>query len=100
MFFGAGGFNLFCRRTVMTLDSTLFLLLRFLPENVFVFCISLREVVEAEALMGFQFPAAFVITLDEKIDALFDFGGRAFAAAAEILVVLDFELTDVLLDLA
>src|SRR5262249_22782538 len=89
-----------CRRAIMPLDSALFLLLRFLPENVFVFRVGLREIVEAKALMGFHFPAALVVPLDEKIDAPFDFGRRTLAAAAEILVVFDLELTDILFNLA
>src|SRR5262245_10233317 len=84
----------------MPLDGALFLLLRFLPENVFVLCVSLREVVEPEALVGLQFAAALVVALDKKINAPLDFGGRTLAPAAKILVVFDLELTDVFLDLA
>jgi len=84
----------------MSLDGSFFLLLRFLPENVFVLCIRLREVVEAEALVRFQFAAALVVALDEKINAPLDFGRRTFAAPPEILIVFDLELPDVFLDLA
>jgi len=84
----------------MPLDGAFFLLLGFLPENVFVLGVSLREVVEAESLVGLHVAAALVIALDEKIDAPLDFRRRALAATAEILVVFDLELANVLLDLA
>src|SRR5690242_12224881 len=84
----------------MALDGSFFLLLGLLAENVFVLGVSLREVVETEALVRFHIATALVVALDEKIDAPLDFGGRTLASAAEILVVLDFELADVLLDLA
>src|SRR5579859_5422698 len=84
----------------MPLDCTLFLLLGFLAEDVFVFSVSLREVVETEALVRLHVPATLVIALDEKIDAPFDFSGRTLPTAAEILIVFDLELADVLFDLA
>src|SRR5215831_4542097 len=99
MFSSARSLDLICRRAVMPLDGALFLLLRFLPEDVFILCVSLREVVEAEALVRLQFAATLVITLDEKVYAPFDFRWRTLPAAAEILVVFDLELADVLFDL-
>ena len=60
----------------------------------------MRKIAEAETLRELHVAAAFPISLDELIDAPLDFGGRTFPAAAEILVVLDLELTDVLFDLA
>jgi hypothetical protein len=46
------------------------------------------------------FPAPGRGPLDQKIDAPFDLARRSLPAASEILVVLDFELTDVFFDLA
>src|SRR5207302_1268203 len=90
--FGAFGFNGLGRGSKVALYFSLFLLLEPLAENVFVLRVSLREVVVAETLTEFHLAAALAIALDDRIDAPFDFGGRALPAAAEILVVFDLEL--------
>ena len=84
----------------MPLQPSFFLHCGFLPEDVFVFCVGLREVVEAESLCELQVSAALVVALDQKIDAPFDVGRRTLPATSEVLVVLDFELADVFFDLA
>ena len=84
----------------MALNGALFFLLHSLAEDVFVFRVGLREVVEAEALVGLHFATALVVALDEKVDAPFDVRRRFLPAASEKLIVLDFELADVLLDLS
>src|SRR6266478_7386722 len=53
MLLRALGFDLFCRRSKMPLNFPFFFLLQLLPEDVFVFRIGLREVVEAESLAVF-----------------------------------------------
>ena len=79
----------------MALNLAFFFLLRFLAEDVFVLGVGLGEVVQAESLAVFQVAAALGIALYDQFNAPFDFGGRALAAAAEILVVFNFELADV-----
>src|SRR5260370_35321441 len=84
----------------MPLNFSFFFQSDSLPEDIFIFCVGLRKIVEAESLGKLQFAAAFRIALDQLIDAPLDFGGRTFPAAAEILVVFDLELTDVPFELA
>ncbi len=54
----------------------------------------------AKLLREFQIAPALPVALHEDIETPFDFGGRALAAAAEILVVFDLELTNVPFELA
>ena len=79
----------------MPLDRAFFLLFHFFPEDVFVFCVSLRQIVEAETLRELQFAAAFRIALDHHVDAPLDFRGWPLPSAAEILIVFDLELSNV-----
>src|SRR5258708_2054502 len=94
-FLRASRFNLLRCRAEVPLDFSFFLLRGSFPENIFVFCVSLREVVEAESLRELELASAFGVALDHLIDAPLDFRGRTLPAAAEILVVFDLELTDV-----
>src|SRR5258708_31495402 len=94
-FFLATRFDLFGSGAKMPLDFSLFFLRGFFPENIFVFCVGLRKIVEAEPLREFQFAAAFRITLDHHVNAPFDFRGRTFPATAEVLIVLHLKLPNI-----
>ncbi len=84
----------------MPLNFSFFFQRHFFPENIFVFRVSLRKIIEAESLRKLQLAAALRVALHELIDAPFNFGGRALPASAEILVVFDLELANVPFDLA
>src|SRR5882724_4286037 len=96
---GALGFDGLGCGSEVALHFSFFFLLQALAEDVFVLRVSLREVVVPEALAEFQLAAAFGVALDEQLDAPLDFGGRTLPAAPEILVILDFELANVLFEL-
>src|SRR5579859_599730 len=81
------------------LNVSLFLLLRLLAENVLVLCVGLREVIQPEALTVLEVAAALGIPLNRQLDPPLNFRRRALTAAAEVLVVLNLELTDVTLEL-
>src|SRR5689334_6782120 len=97
---GALSLNGFGRRTKVALNRALFFLLQSFAENVFIFGVRLGEVGQAKPLGRLQFSAAFRITLHKKLEAPFDFSGRAFPASTKELVVFDLQLTDVSFDLA
>src|SRR5438046_4023342 len=98
LFFRAGSLDLLRRRPEMPLNRTFFLLLQFFPEDVLIFCVGLGEIVKAKALRGFQFAPAFPIALDQHIDAPLNFGGWTLPAAAEILVVFNLQLSNLLFE--
>src|SRR4029077_20840243 len=99
MSLGSLGFNGLRGCAEMPLRAAFFLLLRALAENIFVLRVGLRQVVVAKALAELQIAAAFSVALDDLLDAPFDFGRRTLPAATKILVVFDFELADVALEL-
>ena len=74
----------------MPLHFAFFALRSALAENVLVLGVGLGKVGETEALIEFQIAAAFRITANNQVDAPFNFGGRALAAAAEEHIVFDF----------
>src|SRR5256885_2294147 len=98
--FSAGRFDLLRGRAEVPLDFSFFFLRRSLPEDILIFCVGLREVVETESLREFELAAPFRIALHDHIDAPFDLRGRTLPASPEILVVFDLELTDVPFELA
>src|SRR5208337_1160362 len=83
----------------VALDFSFFALRHAFPENVLIFCVRLRQVVEAEALPVLQIPAAFRVPLQQQFETPFDFAGRALPAAPEEGVVLDLQLPDIALKL-
>src|SRR6266436_7904163 len=94
-FLRASGFNFSRRGAKMPLDFSFFLLRGFFSENILVFCVRLRKVIEAEPLRELQLAAALRVALNHHVNAPFDFRGRALPAASEILVVLHLELPNI-----
>src|SRR6266446_9522218 len=94
-FLRASGFNFSRRGAKMPLDFSFFLLRGFFSENILVFCVRLRKVIEAEPLRELQLAAALRVALDHHVYAPLDFRGRALPAASEILVVLNLELSNI-----
>src|SRR6476659_1075092 len=97
-------FRAFCldrlrSRAKVPLRAPLFFLLCPFAENVLVLRVRLRKVVITKSLPKLQFAAAFAIALDDQLDAPLDFSGRTFPPAAEILIVLNFELANIPLEL-
>ncbi len=99
-FFSAGRFDLLGGRAEVPLDFPFLFLRRSLPEDICIFCVGLREVVETESLRELEVAAAFRIALHENIDAPFDLRRRTLPASPEILFVFDLELADVPFELA
>src|SRR5690349_16027807 len=93
-------FHRFRRGAEMPLHFSFFLLLSLLPEDVFIFCVGLGKVVQAEPLPVLQFPSALRVPLHRQINAPLDFRRRPLSATAEVLIVLNLELADVPLELA
>src|SRR6266436_1175557 len=99
-FFQARRFDFLRRRAKVALDFSFLFQRNFLPENILVFRVGLRKIIEAEPLREFQFAAALGVALHQQINAPLDFRRRALPAASEILVVFNLELADVALELA
>lgn len=87
-------------RAEVPLDGSLFFLLGFFTENVFILRVGLSEVVQAESLAVLEVAAALAISLNHRFNTPFDFRGRALSAAPEVLVEFNLELTDVPFELA
>jgi len=83
----------------VALHFSFLFLLELLAENVFVLGVGLAEVVVAKALAELHIAAALAVAFDDQLDAPLDFRGRALPAAAKVLVILNFELANVFLEL-
>ncbi len=99
IFVSALGFDRFRGCTEVALNFSFFLVLRFFAEDILVFGVGLGEVVQAEPLAVLQIAATLGIALDHQFNTPLDFGRRALSAAAEELVVFNFELADVAFEL-